>query len=674
VVNLLEVLLLDKFCRYPNVFQAIKVGNVTLKNRIVTNPMMSGLTTYKGEITAEFIAYCSSLAKTGTALVTIGDTAIDSDRARDHGTSICMGDDSIIPGLVLVTEGIHRYGALASIELNHGGALAHGSLMGGRKPIGPSTYPRNAPFPPHANGKPPEIEPMDKDMIHCVIDNYVSAVGRCIRSGFDMVMIHSGHGWLLGQFLSPVFNQRTDEYGGSPENRMRFPLEIYKAIRETYGNKIAIDIRISGNTRIPGENDELKTEELLAFAKAAQRYVDSVNVSAFWAPYFESSEYMCPSYYLPHKVNAIYAEMAKKILDIPVTATGSIVTVAEAEDIISNGKADLVGMGRGALVDKGHFIKAYRGEEEKIRPCIRCAYCTGRLEPPKFLPIRCAINPIRGRELQYESIPKANKPKKVMIIGGGPAGMQAAQTAVERGHDVTLYEKGDRLGGMIHTAVSLPDKYDMARYADWIVKQTMTCGARIVLNVNVTPKLIAKGNPDAVLIAIGAIPAMPPIPGIDKHIVVWAGDVYTGKVKTGHKIIIAGAGMTGAECAIPLAREGKDVTLIDMIPKEEFTKDAAGQVRLSIARLYSELGIKTIFNAQVIEITDKGIKYMDKGSNIMEMWADTVINAMGVKVDEDKVQELSDVASVTYQIGDCGNGPKNIVNAIDTGFAYALEI
>jgi pyruvate/2-oxoglutarate dehydrogenase complex dihydrolipoamide dehydrogenase (E3) component len=261
-----------------------------------------------------------------------------------------------------------------------------------------------------------------------------------------------------------------------------------------------------------------------------------------------------------------------------------------------------------------------------------------------------------------------------MIIGGGLAGMQAAQTAVGRGHDVTLYEKSDRLGGMIHMAASLPDKYDMRRYAEWIVRQTMICGAMIVLNTEVTPDMIAKENPAAVLVAIGSIPAMPPIPGLDKEIVVWAGDVDTGKAKTGQRVIIAGAGMTGAECAIPLAREGKDVTLVDMIPKEEFARDATGQVRVSLVRLYRELGIKTIFNARIVEIMGKGVKYTDKESNIKELEADTVINALGVRVEEDKVRGLSNVVPITYQIGDCGNGRKNIVNAIDTGFVYALEI
>ena len=300
---------MSDFNKYPHVFQPIKIGNVILKNRIVTLPMMSGLTTYDGEITAEFIAYCGSLAKTGTGLVTIGESSIDSDRGRVHGTSICLGDDRIIPGLVLVTEEIHRYGAKASIELNHGGVFAYGPLLGGRKPIGPSTYPKNVPT---DWIKAPDVEAMDKDMIRRVIDNYISAVGRCISAGFDIVLIHSGHGWLLSQFLSPVFNRRTDEYGGTPENRMRFPLEVYRAIRDTYGNRIALDIRISGNTRIKIKNEELTTDDLLKFAQNAQKYVDSVNVSVFCLPYLESSEYMCQSYYLPHKVNAVYAEMAKR--------------------------------------------------------------------------------------------------------------------------------------------------------------------------------------------------------------------------------------------------------------------------------------------------------------------------------------------------------------------------
>jgi 2,4-dienoyl-CoA reductase-like NADH-dependent reductase (Old Yellow Enzyme family)/thioredoxin reductase len=659
---------------YPHVFQPIKIGNVTLKNRIVTLPMMSGLTTYDGEITSEFIAYCGSLARTGTALVIIGDTSIDADRGRDHGTSICMGDDRIIPGLTLVTEEIHRYGAKASIELNHGGVMAHGPLLGGRRAIGPSPYPENAPVLFWGKGKAPDIEVMDKDMIRSVIDNYVSAVGRCMRAGFDMVLIHSGHGWLLSQFLSPVFNRRTDEYGGSPENRMRFPLEVYRAIRETYGNKIAIDIRISGSTRIAGENGELKTPDLLAFAKAAQRYVDSVNVSACWIPYIESTEYMCQSYYLPHKVNAVYAEMARELLDVPVTATGSIVTVAQAEELIAGGKADLAGMGRGTLVDDGQFIKAFRGQEDKIRPCIRCADCTGRLQPPKFLSVRCSVNPIRGRELRYEFIPGANRPKRLMIAGGGLSGMQAAQTAVERGHVVTLYEKGGRLGGKLNVAASLPDKYDLRRYTEWMVKQTMTCGAKIVLNTEVTPEIIARENPDALLVAVGGVPAVPPIKGIERDIVVWAGDVDTCSVKTGRKVVIAGAGLTGAECAIPLAREGKDVTVIDMIPRSEFLKDTNWQVQLSIFRLYSELGVKTVFDAEIVEITDKGIKYAVKGHDAMELEADTVVNALGVRIEDEKVRALSMSVPVSYQIGDCGNGPKNIANAVDTGFIYALEI
>lgn len=665
---------MNRYNNYPHVFKPIQVGPVTLKNRIVTLPMMSGLTTYDGEITSEFVAYCSSLAKTGTALVTIGDSSVDSDRGRDHGTSICLGDDRIIPGLVTVTEGIHRYGAKASIEINHGGIWAHPPLLEGRRVIGPSPYPKNAPLNPMTGMKAPDIEVMDKDMIQRVIENYVSAVGRCIRAGFDIVLIHSGHGWLLSQFLSPVFNQRKDEYGGSPENRMRFPLEIYQAIRETYGNKIAIDIRISGGTRIPGKNEEITSEELMTFAKAAQQFVDSVNVSAAWIPYLETGEYMIQSYYLPHKVNVEFAQMAKKVLDIPVTATGSIVTVAEAEEIIAQGKADLAGMGRGTLVDDAQFKKAYLGQEEKIRPCIRCAYCTGRLEPPRFFPIRCAVNPKRGRELRYEFIPKANRSKKLLIVGGGLSGMQAAQTGVERGHQVTIYEKEKTLGGMILTAAALPDKEDLRRYCEWMVKQTMACGAKVVLGTEVTPEIILKENPDSVFLAIGTKPAMPQIRGINNDCVVWAGDVDAGRCETGQKIIIAGAGMTGAECAIPLGRLKKDVTVIDKISQEDFAKDVNLQVKIPILRIYREYGIKTIFDAEIIEITENSVKYQDKQANVIELNADTVINAMGVCIDYEKIHALSDIVAETYLIGDCGDGPKNIANAIESGFLFALEI
>lgn len=658
------------FTKHPHVFQPIKVGKVVLKNRIMSPPMLSCLATPDGKVTSEIIAFARAMAKTGAGLVVIGDSAIDLDRSLDHVAALNLGSDMVVPGLTHVVEEIHRYGAKASIELNHAGALAFPLLLNGKKPISPSRLPDYI----HPVYQETEVEIMDRAMMDRVIANYVAAVGRCVRAGFDMVMIHGAHGWLLGQFLSPSFNQRTDEYGGSPENRMRFPLEVLKAIHDTYGGSIAVDLRISGSSRLPETIKDLDFSDVLEFLKKAEECIDIVNFSSAFIPFLPSLEYMIQPYFLPHKVNAAFAEKAKQVLKIPVTAIGSITTVAEAEELIAQGKADVVGMGRAGLADSYAFVKAYRGEDEKTRPCMRCVYCGGRAEPPFFRAIRCAVNPRVGREIEYPFIPQAAVKKNVMIVGGGPAGMQAAQTAVERGHKVTLYEKADRLGGMLFTASSLPFKDDMRRYAEWMVKETMTCGAKVVLNTEVTPELVRREMPDAVMIAIGAVPAKPPIPGIGGKNVVWAGDVDERKVQTGNRVIVAGAGLTGAESALALAEEGKQVILIDMIDESCFAMDASALCRLSLNLRCRRPGISMHFGSTITEITEKGLSFIDEAGQVHAVDGDTVVNALGVAVEKDKVEALASVVPETYLIGDCSDGIKNIMNAIQSAFSYALEI
>lgn len=657
--------------KYSHVFSPLKIGNVTVKNRIISPPMLSCLATPDGKVTPGVIAFARAMAKTGAGVVVVGDSTIDHDRSVEHVAALNLGDDTITPGLTHVVEEIHRYGAKASIELNHGGAFAFELLLNGKRPIGPSQIPERMRHPVY---KDATIEVMDQAMMRQVIDNYVAAVGRCVQAGFDMVMIHMAHGWLLGQFLSPTFNQRTDMYGGSLENRMRFPLEVLAAIRQRFGDKIALDLRVSGSARVPPEFKEMEIDEVLQFAGAAQRYVDIINFSAGYIPYLPSIEYMIQPYFIPHKVNAVFAEKARQVLDIPVTAIGSIMTVAEAEELISQGRADMVGMGRAGLADSYTFVKAFRGHDDQIRPCTRCVYCGGRAEPPYFRSIRCAVNPRVGRELEYPFIPLANVRKNVMIAGGGLAGMQAAQTAVERGHSVTLFEKSGMLGGLLHTAAALPFKDDLKRYLDWMIKETMRCGAKIVMNTEVTPRLVTEANPDVLIIAIGSVPAAPPLPGINGKNVVWAGDVDAGRVASGNKVIVAGAGLTGAECAIALAQEGKEVTVIDMIAPVDFTRDASAICRLSIARLFAELNIKAVFQATITEITEDGLKFIDANAAPGFLQADTVVHALGMAVDQAKIQPLMALIAETYLIGDCIGAKMNIVNAIESAFTYALEI
>ena len=656
-----------KHPKYPHVFEPIKLGPITLKNRIVGNPMMTGLSTPMGMVTNEMVAHIGARARTGAGMILIGDSSVDYNYAVTHYTPLDLGNEENLAGLTLLAEEAHRYGAKLGVELQHGGALSHEAINRSGVRLAPWPSPGGN----FRNKKDAII--IDRKIMDEIVASYVGASDRLMRAGFDEVLVHCGHGWLITQFLNARMNKRTDEYGGSLENRMRFPLEVLKAVHDKVGHKMSVDMRVSvGGPMSPHTETDL--EEMIEFIRAASPYVNSANISVSTAEFFKSSEYMCQSYYLPHLVNTDWCARAKAAgLPIPVMATGSIVTTEEAEDIIASGKADMVGVGRGTLVDDEHYEKDFHGREDDVRPCLRCAHCTDRLF--HFLPIRCAVNLRCGRERDYPRVTPALKEKKVMIIGGGPAGMLCAQTCVERGHDVVLYEKDNKLGGLLHVAASLPDKYDMRRYTDWIIGKTEQCGAKFVLGTEATPEIIKKEAPDALFVAIGSEPAYPPIPGLTGANVKLVNDVDAGKAETGKRVVILGAGFSGSECAIPLLREGKDVTLIDMISEQAYAMCSMGsQVWLSIQRLHEELGAKFVFDAPVSEITDKGVRYKkpDGAEGLIE--CDTVINALGLKVNDDKVRELLLCVKESYAIGDSLDADMTIDNAVYTGFCYAMDV
>jgi 2,4-dienoyl-CoA reductase-like NADH-dependent reductase (Old Yellow Enzyme family)/thioredoxin reductase len=664
---------------YEHVFTPIQIGPVTLKNRIMGLPMMDGMPDPKrGFVTPEMLAHMRLRAKSGAGLIVIGDSPIDYNRAADHYAVLNLGDEANLPGLCHLAEEAHRYGTKISVELAHGGIVAKPAITG-NKPYAVSPWPEHL----RVRGAvdihlpyPDEIDLVGPDSLDEIIESYCAAADRVMRAGFDMIMVHSGHNWFLHQFLSPVFNRREDEYGGSLENRMRFPLRVFEAVRKTVGNKMAIDMRVTGDPRIRGENKEMPFEDLVTYLKAVSGYADAVNVSASMGAYPLSSEYMCQSYYLPHMVNSDLAARIKASgVTMKVSACGSFVTLAQAERFIAEGKADFIGIGRALYADDKAVLKEFRGQKEKVRPCVRCAYCTDRLGT-KFMHVRCAVNPLVGRMDEYPnySFPRAACSKRVMIVGGGVAGMQAAQTAAQRGHQVILYEKADHLGGMIEVAAALPDKYDMRRYLKWMCDTTWECGAEIHLNSDVSAETIRAEAPDAVLVAIGSVPARPPIPGLDGSNVVWVGDVDSGKSEVGQKVVIAGAGLAGAECAVPLVRAKKQVTLVDMMPEADFLRDASGQVAVSLRRIFLDEPITTIFDARITRVTGAGVEYVGQDGERRFLACDTVIHALGRTIDEQKVDELMSVVPETFSIGDCAAGDKSLLHAIESAFAFAMEL
>ena len=514
--------------KYPNVFKPITIKGLEFKNRIETAPMVPCMATPEGWVTKELVEFTRPFARGGAAIVTLGDSAVNFEHAMDHEGQLNLGDDNIKMGLDEIADEVHKYGSHISVELNHGGRFSNSMNLAskGLKPVSSTPLPAEIDeFFSKLQGKTPgEVEEMSIPLINSTIADYASAAGRCKDSGFRMVMIHGAHGMLPSQFLSPYVNKRTDRYGGSFENRARFCIELLDAVRRRVGPDFIIEYRISADELVEGG---MKVEDVIRFVKMIKDKIDILHVSAGMLPNPFTIQYIIQPLYVPHMLNIHFAEEIKDAVgdDIYVTAVGSVMTLENAEEILARGKVDFVAMARPFLSDPEFMRKAVHGQNEDIRPCVRCNTCCGR--SAFFKKCRCSVNPMTGHELDYPSgkVPKAETPKKVVIVGGGAAGMQAAITASERGHEVVLFEREQELGGTLNHAADLEFKSELQDFRKWLVRQTLKCGADIRLNTEATEELIKSENADSLIISVGAEPFIPAIKGVDRPNVHWAGDV-----------------------------------------------------------------------------------------------------------------------------------------------------
>ncbi|MGI6218145.1 MAG: FAD-dependent oxidoreductase, partial [Coriobacteriales bacterium] len=497
---------------------------------------------------------------------------------------------------------------------------------------------------------PKKTKAITRDEMDKVLQHHVDAIKRCKQAGFDQVMVHCAHGNLLSSFLSPAWNHRTDKYGGSFENRIRFPLEVLEAAHEATGGDIPIEIRFVGNEWI--ENG-MPLEERIEFLKRAQKYIDMVVVSAGTLKIPGAFSYNMPGYYNDEMLNVEYAAAYKEACpDLCISVCGGISTLEQAEYIISTGKADVVAMAKALMADGDYVNKGLRGEEDDIRPCMRCLWCLRNVENTAHLE-GCAVNPIMGWEYRgTKLIPIADK-KKAMVVGGGPGGMEATRVLAARGFDVVLYEKEQTLGGRLPEVSSLYLKTGFRRYFKWAVRKTMECGARIELGKEVTPEVIRSEAPDYLILATGADLIKPPIPGIDGPNVVDVVKVDRGEVQTGKRVVVCGAGLSGAECALELAVGHKQVTLVDMIPEEDFYKDLTFFMKPMLDKDLAENNVTLRGNCKIKEFTAKGVVVENEKGKEELIEADTVVLALGVRPNSAKIAELSDVVPATYLVGDC---------------------
>ncbi len=627
---------------YEHVFQPLTIGPLTVKNRIEVSPAEPFLCTKDGLVTDEFIAFTAMMAKGGAGIVTVGDSPVTQTYADENHFVVNLADPFVVHGLTKLTDTIHRYGAVASIELN----------------LRLHVFPAD----------------MTRDELKEIIGAFAGAAERCKKAGFDMVMIHGGHGHTVAQFYSPLMNKRTDEYGAQTfQNRCRFAGELLDAVRAAVGPGMAIEYRMSGDELTDGG---VGIDEAVLFAKAIEDKIDLIHISAGNLYNPSSLVWAMQPTYLPTATNVRLAERMKKELSIPVTSVGSF-NLALAEAALAAGQADMIAMIRQFIADPACVEKARIGRGDEIRPCIRCMVCTGDDPHGCPKPLRCTVNPVMGRHPLFDVIPKSQPPQKVVVIGGGAAGLEAARRCAQRGNTVVLFEKEPVLGGTLIAAGANALKADVRRYGEWSVRMTeRTPGIDIRTGTAATRELVAAEKPDAVIVAVGSEPIIPDIPGSNNPNVCLASDVDLGKARVGKRVALIGAGLTGTETAVTLARDGHEVLLIDMLSLEQI--DSRGNASRSVVnvlrRMAQEAGVTVMTGLTAREITDGALVAEDEAGTLVKLRCDSVVLSLGLRPRAALAAIFKDCAPQVYTIGDCAAKSGNITSAVLSGFYAAMNI
>lgn len=646
--------------KYPHLFAPLRIGNIRLKNRIMSAPTSPSMITTEGHFTPEMIAYLEEKAKGGVSVVTYGESIVHSSTGKSHNKQLQLDSFGVKQGLAEAARAIHNAGAYANIQLSHGGKYGGLASVGGDQDTCDVAY-----GPSHEMTPQGEVQEMPKSMIEEIIASYGTSAKLCKDCGFDMVQVHAAHGWLFSQFLSPVMNQRTDEYGGSLENRARFLMRALDEVRKAVGPRFPIEIRLSGDDLA---DNGMNMEECIEVAKMVDDKVDLINVSC---GNHEDPEMFCrthPSAFYKRGVNVYLAAEVKKHVKTPVACVGSLNDPAQMEEIIATGQADVVEIGRALLADPYLPDKALHGQADDITPCLRCYECFG--ETSKSETVKCTVNPTMGQQLQEKYGHKpSEKKKKVLIAGGGPAGMEAAITAAERGHDVTLVEKSDKLGGNLHPAGAAYFKEDIRKFCKVLCQRVADSTVKVVLNTEVTPEYVEEFDPDALIVAIGSNELVPPIRGIDAPNVVMAIEAELHPEKLGRRVAVMGGGLVGSEAVVSFHREGKECSIIEM--KKEVAEEVNSFYRGGLmpeikksAKIYTETKVKEIIPTGVL---------CEKDGEDFVIQADTVVCALGFRAPYDAVDALCEKVDESYIIGDCKNVGQ-IYQAVNQGYYTAMRL
>lgn len=645
-------------CKYPHLSEPIKLGNVTFRNRMFASPI--GAT----DINADCVpgertrAFYELRAKGGAAAVTMSELVVHPETDGSHMLHLDLQTVGSLASFTFCADAIRRHGAIPSIEFSHSGQYA-GTYMADKNKKQSLTQ-----YGPSDGVRPDgmKVTALTKEQIDEIVARYGEAATLAKRAGFEMIMVHGGHTWLLNQFMSSYFNHRTDEYGGSFENRMRFTMEVLQAVRKAVGPMFPIEFRMSGSELFEGGYD---LDEGIKIAQAVEEYVDLIHVSAgsYQFGFFNTH----PSMFAKHGVNVYLAEEIKKHVKKPVATIGALNDPEMMEEIIATGKADVVYMGRALLADPYLPQKVVAGEDDKIVKCLRCFACMA--ERPTTQTRRCTVNPLIGREVEGTEVLPTAKKKKVLVVGGGVAGLKAAVTAAQRGHEVVLCEKSDKVGGILKCEQAINFKREMYELGVVLEAQARAEGVEIRCNTNVTAEYAEKEHADVMILAVGSDPIVPPLPGMDGDNVVVVNNYYLQKEKVKDTVVVLGGGLAGCECAIHLAQEGKKVHLVEM--RDVLAPDANIRHRPILMKMIDQY-VEAHTGYQGMEITKEGLLCKDANGKEVLVPGESVICAVGQRANRDGVDALLHTAPIIREIGDCVR-PSNITNAIYQGYHAGLD-
>jgi len=636
---------------FKKLFQPGTIGTLSIANRIIMAPMVTHYAE-EGAVSERMIAYYAERTIGGAGLLVLEATY---PRTIGHPGRVHLWSDAFIPGLKKLTDEIHSCGGKIAIEINPSRGRVDEA-----DPISASHVPHPV------TGRIPraltveEIQKLEEDFGRSII--------RSREAGFDAVMIHGGTGYLISEFLSPRTNLRSDGYGGDIRGRARLAVEMVLEAKKKGGNDFPVIFRLAASERM---DEGISLEDIFEACRLINDAgADALDVVSGVA---ETMEWVVPSLYFPLGCNVPLAEEIKKRVGLPISVAGRVTDPSLAEEILDKGKADFIVMGRALLADPFFPRKAQEGRVSEIRKCLGCLRCIESFSA--HVPLVCSVNPVLGKEKEKDLI-KAKRRKKVLVLGGGPAGMQAAVTAAEKGHEVILLEKERELGGQINLACAPPGKGELRHILDYLSGQIEIRKDQIkIIHEQGTQTSIKNWNPDAVVVATGSAPLIPNIPGVQEGIqgqkVVTGREVLSGKVELGKKAVVIGGGMIGCEIADYLAEKGQEVSVVEILP--ELASDSFPWIRKVILKRLKEKGVRTFTQVREERITVEGVEIVDQSGNQISIGADKVILATGSIPDPPISPSLERTVPEFYAIGDCKE-PRKILEAIHEGYIIANNL